>query len=122
MRHRWLAVLAVMVLASPSGAGARGHGSRSSSSSHAQRGGASHRSSAGTRHSATRSGSHGKRDPEQRARFMRSHPCPSTGRTHGACPGYVVDHVRALKHGGADDPSNMQWQSVEASKAKDRWE
>lgn len=68
--------------------------------------------------------SHGntRRDPEQRAKFMRTHPCPSTGKTHGACPGYVVDHVQALKHGGRDDPSNMQWQSVRAAKAKDKVE
>lgn len=53
---------------------------------------------------------------------MRSHPCPSTGKTHGACPGHVVDKVQALKHGGRDDPSNMQWQTKEASKEKDKWE
>jgi hypothetical protein len=53
---------------------------------------------------------------------MKSHPCPSTGKTHGSCPGYVVDHVQALKHGGADSPSNMQWQTKEAAKAKDTWE
>jgi hypothetical protein len=34
----------------------------------------------------------------------------------------VVDHIKALKRGGADDPSNMQWQTVEDAKAKDRWE
>jgi hypothetical protein len=54
--------------------------------------------------------------------FRKTHPCPSTGRTSGACPGYVVDHIKALKHGGRDDPSNMQWQTVEAAKARDRWE
>jgi len=63
-----------------------------------------------------------KRDPEQRAKFMHSHPCPSTGKTTGACPGYVVDHVEALKHGGRDDPSNMQWQTTAEAKAKDKWE
>jgi hypothetical protein len=68
--------------------------------------------------------SHGKikRDPEQRSKFMKSHPCPSTGRTYGACPGYVVDHVQALKHGGRDNPSNMQWQTTAEAKAKDKWE
>jgi hypothetical protein len=30
--------------------------------------------------------------------------------------------VKALKHGGADDPSNMQWQTTAEAKAKDKWE
>jgi hypothetical protein len=54
--------------------------------------------------------------------FQRQHPCPSTGKTSGGCPGYVVDHVQALKHGGADAPSNMQWQTKAEAKAKDRVE
>lgn len=54
--------------------------------------------------------------------FERQHPCPSTGRTSGRCPGYVVDHVRPLECGGADAPSNMQWQTVAAGKAKDKTE
>ena len=54
--------------------------------------------------------------------FVQRHPCPATGRTRGRCPGYVVDHIRALKHGGADAPYNMQWQSKAAAKAKDRTE
>lgn len=54
--------------------------------------------------------------------FKRQHPCPSTGKTSGTCPGYVIDHVKALKHGGADDPSNMQWQTIAEGKAKDKWE
>jgi hypothetical protein len=62
------------------------------------------------------------RSREARAAFMRQHPCPSTGRTSGACPGYAVDHVRPLACGGADAPSNMQWQTVAAGKAKDKWE
>jgi len=44
-----------------------------------------------------------------------------TGYPHGR-PGYVVDHVVALKHGGVDCPCNMQWQTVEDAKAKDKWE
>ena len=68
--------------------------------------------------------SHGKIARSQKAKddFKRSHPCPSTGRSGGSCPGYVIDHVQALKHGGADDPGNMQWQTKEAAKAKDKWE
>jgi len=67
-------------------------------------------------------GEHTKRSKAARDEFMREHPCPSTGRTSGACPGYVVDHVQALKHGGADAPSNMQWQTIENAKEKDKWE
>jgi hypothetical protein len=48
--------------------------------------------------------------------FMRM-----TGYPHGR-PGYVVDHVVALKRGGADAPGNMQWQTIADAKAKDRWE
>ncbi len=68
--------------------------------------------------------SHGriKRSAAAKDAFKRQHPCPSTGRRTGACPGYVIDHVRALECGGADDPSNMQWQTVAAGKAKDKVE
>ena len=36
--------------------------------------------------------------------------------------GYVIDHIIALKRGGCDTPANMQWQTVEDAKAKDKWE
>ena len=52
----------------------------------------------------------------------KSHPCPSTGKPKGACPGYVIDHIQALKHGGRDAPDNMQWQTVQKAKIKDRME
>jgi hypothetical protein len=42
-----------------------------------------------------------------------------TGERSGACPGYIVDHVVTLTRGGADAPSNLQWQTVEEAKAKD---
>ena len=68
--------------------------------------------------------SHGhiKRSEVAKRDFERHNPCPSTGKTSGACPGYVVDHTVPLKRGGADDPSNMQWQTKDAAKEKDRWE
>lgn len=62
------------------------------------------------------------RSAKARAEFMKSNPCPATGKTSGACPGYVVDHVRPLCAGGADHPSNMQWQTVADAKLKDREE
>lgn len=65
--------------------------------------------------------SHGhiKRSLEAKHLFKLEHPCPSTGNSRGRCPGYIIDHVKPLKRGGADDPSNMQWQTIEESKAKD---
>jgi hypothetical protein len=68
--------------------------------------------------------SHGRieRSVSAKDEFKRQHPCPSTGSSHGACPGYVIDHVTPLKRGGADAPHNMQWQTDAAAKAKDRWE
>jgi hypothetical protein len=68
--------------------------------------------------------SHGriKRSAAAKNDFKRQHPCPSTGRSSGACPGYVIDHVRALECGGPDSSSNMQWQTVAEGKAKDKTE
>jgi hypothetical protein len=63
-----------------------------------------------------------KRSQKAKDDFKHQHPCPSTGKTSGACSGYVIDHVQALKHGGADAPGNMQWQTTQAAKAKDKWE
>ena len=68
--------------------------------------------------------SHGKiaRSPQALQQFKKANPCPGTGKTYGSCPGYVVDHVVPLKRGGADAPSNMQWQTKEEAKRKDKWE
>jgi hypothetical protein len=54
--------------------------------------------------------------------FQLTHPCLATGRTSGACPGYVKDHVLPLACGGPDAVSNLQWQTIRAAKAKDKWE
>jgi len=63
-----------------------------------------------------------RRSSTARRTFERLQPCPSTGAETGSCPGYVIDHIVPLKRGGADSPDNMQWQSIEESKAKDRLE
>jgi hypothetical protein len=70
--------------------------------------------------------SHGKIKRSKRARddFRKAQPCPG-GRDQGSthrCSGYVVDHVKPLECGGADAPSNMQWQTVAEGKAKDKTE
>lgn len=54
--------------------------------------------------------------------FVRTHACPSTGLNKLPCKGFVIDHIKALACGGADNKSNMQWQTIAAAAAKDRWE
>jgi hypothetical protein len=68
--------------------------------------------------------SHGRiaRSPKAKRAFRQTHPCPATHRMSGACPGYVIDHVIPLKRGGADEPGNMQWQTIAEGKAKDKIE
>lgn len=58
------------------------------------------------------------RDKTERDRFVREHPCPANGNTKGACPGYQVDHKKALMNGGADHPSNMEWTRSDEHKKK----
>ena len=63
-----------------------------------------------------------KRSGTAKDAFKREQPCPSTGKSTGRCPGYVIDHVKPLECGGADAPSNMQWQTTTEGKGKDRTE
>jgi 5-methylcytosine-specific restriction endonuclease McrA len=64
--------------------------------------------------------SHGRilRSPQAKASFRHTNPCPSTGKTTGACRGYQIDHRIPLSKGGADSPSNMQWLTTQQHKAK----
>ena len=57
-----------------------------------------------------------KRSASARNEFMKR-----TGYPKGR-KGYVVDHIVPLECGGADIPSNMQWQTVSEAKIKDRTE
>ena len=54
--------------------------------------------------------------------FRLQNPCPTTGETRGECKGYVIDRVIPVACGGAEDPSNMQWQTLAQAREKDRWE
>jgi hypothetical protein len=57
----------------------------------------------------------------QRSDAARHAFARQTGYPHGR-PGYVIDHIIPLACGGADTPSNMQWQTVAEAKAKDKTE
>ena len=54
--------------------------------------------------------------------FRLQNPCPATGQSSGECKGYVIDRVIPVVCGGAEDPSNMQWQTIAEAREKDRWE
>jgi hypothetical protein len=63
---------------------------------------------------------------DERGRIQRSEAARhafarQTGYPNGR-PGYVIDHIKPLACGGADAPSNMQWQTVAEAKAKDKTE
>jgi hypothetical protein len=62
------------------------------------------------------------RHPSTVRAFKHLHPCPSTSKKTGPCPDFVVDHILPLDCNGPDSVLNMQWQSVEDGKLKDRWE
>lgn len=64
------------------------------------------------------------RSYREKAEFMRHHPCPATGKVklHYGCTGYVIDHIDPLACGGEDKAYNMQWQTKEEAKEKDKWE
>ena len=67
---------------------------------------------------------HGKIKRSARAKedIQKSHPCPATGKAIGRCPGYIIDHVKPPKRGGADSPDNMQWQTKKTARLKDKSE
>jgi hypothetical protein len=63
-----------------------------------------------------------KRSGAAKHAFEREQPCPATGKSSGPCRGYIVDHKTPLECGGADSPSNMQWQTAADAKQKDKTE
>lgn len=53
--------------------------------------------------------------------FQRLHPCPSTGKTTGACPGWALNHVIPLACGGCDAVSNLDWMPDEIKSCAQPW-
>lgn len=108
---------AVLALAAPVGLSAKG----SSHTAHAKSGHTSAPANTAKAHSASAGvsrNSHGriKRSAAAKHEFLKQ-----SGYPHGR-PGYVVDHIVPLACGGADVPSNLQWQTVAEARAKDRVE
>ena len=62
------------------------------------------------------------RSEAQRDAFKRANSCPSTGKSSGPCPGYIIDHVIPLCKGGPDLPANMKYQTTADAKAKNKVE
>ena len=54
--------------------------------------------------------------------FRRLNPCPATGQTRGACPGWVVDHAWPICANGPDVSKNLRWSAQAEARAKDREE
>jgi hypothetical protein len=68
-----------------------------------------------------------KRSPQVLSAFRKIHPCPSTGRVGGACPGWQMNHVIPLYSGGCDAVTNLDWMPDEIKTCaqpwcRDRWE
>ena len=127
-----IALIAIMALLPLPLAQAKGsHSGSSSSHSHSHKGSSTHHASSKSHKSHSKNycascarDKHGKikRNPAATHAFRQAHPCPSTKKITGACPGYVIDHIVPLRSNGPDDPSNMQWQTKGDAKAKDRVE
>lgn len=62
------------------------------------------------------------RSESARHEFEQSTPCPSTGVTTGKCQDYVIDHKLPLCAGFPDAASNMVWEELRESMAKDQEE
>ena len=114
-----------LLLVSPAQARSRNHSShaRSRTASGTPR---SPRVHASPRAHASAHRAHARAQRNSRGKIKRSEAArrrfeAQTGYPHGR-PGYVVDHIVPLACGGADTPSNMQWQSVAEAKAKDKVE
>ena len=110
-----VAVLAVLAITMPAfGKGSSGGHSASHSSSHAsthsRAGSHSNSKPSGSRSTSRHRDKNGNVERSEHAKdeFLHSHPCPSTGKPSGSCPGYVIARE------DTDDPLTMQWQAAQA--------
>jgi len=109
-----IALLLPLSAAAQKGGRSASHSSRSSSSKSTK----ATMSSVPKKSTVAKCSSNGKikRSASARPDFMRRTGYPKGGK------GYVVEHIVPLECGGPDVPSNMQWQTVQEAKIKDRSE
>jgi hypothetical protein len=124
MRH-WIAILALayigiqpaavraQVLPAEKGRGTGSGGDTGSSPKRPGQGGAVQCTEAAPCATPRTNATPGKIAPSAAAvhEFREKHPCPTSGHNWGACPGYVVNHIKPLCKGGLDVPANLQWQT-----------
>lgn len=53
--------------------------------------------------------------------FKKLHPCPVTGKSSGACPGWAINHIVPLANGGCDAVVNLMWLPAEVKSCADDW-
>jgi 5-methylcytosine-specific restriction endonuclease McrA len=63
-----------------------------------------------------------KRSATVKRHFKQQTICPTTGTYTQKCVGYVVDHIIPLKCHGKDAIENLQYQTVQEAKVKDKYE
>lgn len=68
-----------------------------------------------------------KRSREVLRAYKKLHPCPATGLSAGACPGWSINHTIPLASGGCDAVYNLDWmpnaiKSCARPECRDRWE
>lgn len=62
-----------------------------------------------------------KRSAAVLAAFKKIHPCPSTGLTTGACPGWALNHTVPLACGGCDAVNNLDWMPDQIKSCAEPW-
>lgn len=53
--------------------------------------------------------------------YKKIHPCPSTGLTTGACPGWALNHSIPLACGGCDAVYNLTWMPDQIKSCVNSW-
>jgi hypothetical protein len=53
--------------------------------------------------------------------YKKIHPCPSTGLTTGACPGWALNHSIPLACGGCDAVYNLTWTPDQIKSCAEPW-